>query len=248
MEEGLFAPCHDSSPAAYPYLSSNALDDLSYDMTTTVNQTLAHPSLHPKNLGILSKKKSWGLHLDLMVLSDSGNIYDALFLAARAALWDTKVPVTRAVEYQGKKGSATLPDDMDLEQESGFDTRQVSRAVDFELPDYWDEGETLAGQDQWPVCVTLNIVAPVYYLDATLQEEASTPLRLLLALSFPKSGPARLQATRLLGPGETQLSQVKSLVQEGEKHARELFAALEAKLKEEDVRRNQRARDRFVLR
>ncbi|KZT30239.1 ribosomal protein S5 domain 2-like protein [Neolentinus lepideus HHB14362 ss-1] len=236
------------SPAAYPHLSSNALDDLSYDMTTVLNQTLAHPSLRPSNLGILPKKKSWGLHLDLIVLADSGNVFDALFMAARAALWDTKVPVTRVVEYQAKKGGAVRQDDMDVEQESGLDTRQVSRAVDFELPDYWDEGETLAGQDRWPVCVTLNIVSPIYYLDATLQEEASTPLRLLLALSFPKTEAPTLKASRLLGPGEVELSQIKALVQDGEKHAGELFAALEAKLREEDVRRNQKARDRFILR
>lgn len=248
------AQFHDSSPAAYPHLSSNALDDLSYDMTTLLNQTLSHPSLHPPNLCILPKKKSWCLNLDVIVLSDSGNVYDALFMAARAALWDTKVPITRAVEYQAKRGGKNPQENTDVdmdtetEQQSGFDTRHISRAVDFELPDYWDEGETLAGQDLWPVCVTLNIMPPTYYLDATPQEEASTPLRLLLAMSFPKSASSRLQATRLLGPGEIELSQIKRLIQEGEKHGRELYSALEAKLREEDVRRNQKARDKFVLR
>jgi exosome complex component RRP42 len=156
--------CEDSSPAAYPNLSSLALDDLSYDMTTIVHQSLSHRSLHPPNLGILPGKKSWLLNLDIMVLSDSGNIYDALFIAARSALWDTKVPRTRSVQYQAKKSAiAPSSDQQDVEMDftetqSGFDTRQIITATDFELPDYWDEGEPLVNRDEWPVCVTLNLV------------------------------------------------------------------------------------------
>jgi len=56
--------CEASSPAAYPHLSSPALDDLSYDMTIILNQCLSHPSLHPKNLCIIPQRKSWLLNLD----------------------------------------------------------------------------------------------------------------------------------------------------------------------------------------
>jgi len=139
-------------------------------MSTIVNQTLSHPSLHPPNLGILRGKKAWLLNLDILVLADSGNIYDALFMAARAALWDTKVPRTRSVEYKARKGGSstgTAPGgatggsgDMDVDEDtpSGFDTRQIQNATDFELPDYWDEGEVLGGREKWPVCITLNLV------------------------------------------------------------------------------------------
>lgn len=103
-------------------------------------------------------------------------------------------------------------------------------------------------------------------MDATAQEEASTPLRLLLVFSFPSSSPD-IQAMRLLGSGELTLALVKDLVkvwflhiqdsclymdhlmplmQDGEKYARQIFSALNTKLKDEDVRRNQKARDRFA--
>lgn len=134
-------------------------------MSTVLHQTLSHHSLHPKNLGIIRRKKSWLLNLDLIVLSDSGNIHDAMFMAARAALWDTKVPRTRSVEYKAMKGGTLSggrgDDDMDTDTaiRSGFDTREyTNKATDFELPDYWDEGEILDGRDKWPVCVTLNLV------------------------------------------------------------------------------------------
>lgn len=146
-------------------------------MTTVLHETLAHPALHPTNLAILRGKKAWLLHLDLVVLADAGNVYDALFMAARAALCDTRVPRTRSVEYQARKGAGGVvggkmtaaavtaaatggAGDMDIDEEvvSGFDTRQIQTATDFELPDYWDEGEPLAGREVWPLCATLNIV------------------------------------------------------------------------------------------
>jgi len=97
-----------------------------------------------------------------MVLSDSGNVYDALFLAARSALWDTKVPKTRSVQYQPKSNVAG---DQDVEMSADgsgsiFNTREVTKAADFELADYWDEGGPLETNQEWPVCVTLNLVRP----------------------------------------------------------------------------------------
>lgn len=146
-------------------------------MTTIIHETLSHHTLHPNNLSIIPHKKSWLLNLDLIVLSDSGNVYDALFMAARAALFDAKVPRTRSVEYKAKKDGGTGKEkggggDMDVDQAawSGFDTKHhASKATDFELPDYWDEGEILDGRDRWPVGITLNLVlssfSSVYFND-----------------------------------------------------------------------------------
>jgi len=102
-------------------------------------------------------------------------------MTARAAFWDTKVPRTRGVEYKARKGASSasagpgassstggmlkVSENMDVDQDidpesgSGFDTRHIqSTAMDFELPDYWDEGELLDGRGKWPICVTLNLV------------------------------------------------------------------------------------------
>ncbi|KAF8919465.1 hypothetical protein CPB85DRAFT_1276748 [Mucidula mucida] len=239
------APYLDSSPTAYPNLSTGALDDLQHDLTTVLHQTLSHPSLHPSNLAILPGKKSWLLNLDVVILADAGNIYDAIFMAARAALWDTKVPRTRSVQYKAhKSGKASADMDVDEEVTSGFDTRQVSTAADFELQDYWDEGEVLEGRDRWPVCVTLNLESSIQFLDANLQEEASSPLRILMLYSFGTCPPA-LQAMRTLNQGDLTLAQIKTLISSAETYATTLFKALNAKLVEEDLRRNQKARERF---
>ena len=156
----------DSSPSAYPHLTSNALDDLQHDLTVILQQTIAHPSLHPSNLSIIPGRRAWLLNLDAVILVDSGNVVDALFMAARAALWDTKVPRTRPVAYKAPSVSKNVvkenQDPMDVDQgTSSLDTRDMGRtAADFELPDYWDEGEVLQGRERWPISVTLNLVCP----------------------------------------------------------------------------------------
>ena len=65
---------------------------------------------------------------------------------------------------------------MDVDQpQSGLDTRNQNKTVrgasitssggEFELPDYWDEGVVLDDRDEWPVCVSLNLVNPVSTLE-----------------------------------------------------------------------------------
>ena len=52
----------------------------------------------------------------------------------------------------------------------------------------------------------------MHYLDASAQEEASTPLQLLLMFSFLPSAPSYVQAMRMMGLGELNLAQLKELV------------------------------------
>ena len=70
----------------------------------------------------------------------------------------------------------------------------------------------------------------------------------------------------MLGNGELTLDQLSSLItvcvlpplnfklgaeegiQDGEKHAREVYRSLNAKLKDEDLRRNEKAREKFAKR
>ncbi|KIY68212.1 ribosomal protein S5 domain 2-like protein [Cylindrobasidium torrendii FP15055 ss-10] len=243
-DAGRISAAVSCSPTAYPNLSSNALDDLQHDLTTVLHETLSHPSLHPANLSIITGKKYWVLHLDVVVLSDAGNIYDAIFMAAYAALWDTKVPRTRNIEYKTRRTQRDGDMDVDEDTASGFDTRNISKAADFELQDYWDEGEVLSGRDAWPIAVTLNIESTTHFLDAEPQEEQASPLRLLTLYSFVSPKPS-LQAIRTLGPGELKLPQINTLLQHSEEYASELSKSLRARLVEEDIRRNQKAHERF---
>ncbi|THH09945.1 hypothetical protein EW145_g1657 [Phellinidium pouzarii] len=230
------------SPSAYPQLTGTAVDDLQYDLTAIVHDSLSHSSLRPKNLTILPSKKSWLLHLDLLILSDNGNIYDTLFLAAAAALRDTRVPRTRSIEYKARRGGGQSAVDRlvvedvqmgdDGAQNSGLDTRALNKATDFDLTDYWDEGDPLICTGSWPICVTLNLIPPTFYLDASSIEESATELRIILLYSFEGSS-SSLQGMRLIGPGETDASLLKPLLRQAEGYARKLQKALDVKLQSE---------------
>jgi len=150
----------------------------------------------------------------------------------------------RSITTAGNEGNM----DTDHDTLSGFDTRQVQTATDFELPDYWDEGEVLDGRQHWPVCITLNRVLEHSFLDATPQEEAAISLRLLLMFSFDSKHAANLHGVRMLGNSELTFHQLSSLIADGEKHAREIYHSLNAKLKDEDLRRNEKAREKFAQR
>jgi len=60
----------------------------------------------------------------------------------------------------------------------------------------------------------------VHFLDATTQEEAATPLRLILVFSCTAGSPAALHGMHLLGTaGDTDLAQIESLVKVSESSA-----------------------------
>ena len=42
--------------------------------------------------------------------------------------------------------------DGEVEEKGGLESKGVSRATDFELSDYWDEGEVLSGRELWSRC------------------------------------------------------------------------------------------------
>lgn len=49
------------------------------------------------------------MYVDVLVLADAGNVLDAVFMAARAAVWDARVPRTRGVVYRRARGPHSSP-------------------------------------------------------------------------------------------------------------------------------------------
>lgn len=163
-------------------------------------------SSHPQ-LSIIQDKKSWVVHVDALILSaDGGNLYDALIIAARAALWDLKIPRTKGTGYETAPNlMAEEEDGMDRDVDmAGFSAllkghkRGKGNEIDFELDCYWDEGDPLQDRELFPVSVTLNLVChrrafenalrlkqtiQSPYLDANRQEEEATSSRLLVAVN-----------------------------------------------------------------
>ena len=115
-----------------------------------VEQILGHSSLRPRNLVIVEGKKGWRVHVELVVLREDGNVYDALFLAARTALVEARVPGTRGVSVS-----------------------------EFELVDGDGDGVGLEGTWPVCVTVNV-LPSGGFFLDGTREEESSISTRVVV--------------------------------------------------------------------
>ncbi|PVG00904.1 ribosomal protein S5 domain 2-like protein [Serendipita vermifera] len=240
------------SPAAYPHLSTNQQDDLQSDLTSFLQSAFTPPTtssspsptsfahLLTQDLTILPGRKAWALYLDAVVLSDAGNLYDVLFIACRGALWDTRIPRTRAVEYQattqptkntkGTGGGGNGDEEMEDMWKSAVQTKKARRAADFELEDNWDYGYPLSARASCPVAVTLNVLPTTHIVDATQSEEQAVPLKLVVLYSVTKGSLPSFMGMRLLGPGHVPTEYLKGLLHDAQQYATLLVQSLDAQL------------------
>lgn len=141
---------------------------MSADLSTILNSALLSCLTPSSQLTIVPNKKSWLVNIDALVLADCGNIFDAILIAVRGALWDLRIPRTRGIEFEARdtKDEAGNQDSMKalLKQR-----RKVTTGAEFDLEDYWDEGEHLKIRNTLPIGMTLNLVRPTPPSDRVLR-------------------------------------------------------------------------------
>ncbi|KAF8474557.1 hypothetical protein JB92DRAFT_1896276 [Gautieria morchelliformis] len=152
------------SPAAYPHHAPATLDELQYDLAHLLNTALAHAALRPANLTVLPVRKAWLFNLDCIVFADAGNVRDALFLVARAAMCDTLVSVN-GLSSTGRRGALGPGAATTMATVAGAWTRTAPGCTQGTLrtpptSSSWTTGARARRwrRDRWPMCVTLNLV------------------------------------------------------------------------------------------
>ncbi|KAN0063606.1 hypothetical protein ACQY0O_004054 [Thecaphora frezii] len=232
---------------------SRHLEALTASLTSTITSVFS-PRTSPiplSQLLIIPRSKHWTLYVDILVTSLSGgNLFDAVFAAIFAALYDTRVPQTRGVAFEaptaapGAGAFENVKGDLDqmgikgllrsnkeAAQARGTDAEGRSKTVDFELENQQDEGAHLTGREDVPVCVTVNVLPKAYLLDATIDEEACIASRVHVVAS--RCG--RIHAVEVEGSEEIGFQRVNEAIQIGTRQAASLADALRAKLdKDED--------------
>lgn len=151
-----------------------------------------------KKLCIAERQMVWCVHVDGLVLSDGGNVLDALCLAARAALFNARVPSVRAVPSEsGKDGELELDVDNDVMAGDMLDLKRL------------------------PIAVTLTRIGSHYVVDATPEEESCSNGALTVAVNasghtcgVEKSGEAALQVTAAFAMLHAAVQIGKALIQE----------------------------------
>ncbi|ODN81014.1 hypothetical protein L202_03115 [Cryptococcus amylolentus CBS 6039] len=230
----------DITPQAFPNTSSSIINNLATHFQALLTSHVT-PSLPA--LPILPNKKYFQPHLHLTLLSSAGNVPTALSIAARAAFSDLRVPKTKVISWVGEpgeeEGAEVAKGDMSgikaaiaASKTKGKGKLVVKGNEDWDLD--MEDGDGVAyleGREQLPVLVALNLVpnSANIFLDATGQEEAACPTRILLFFkptSPDSSSSPNLCGMRLEGPHGLDQSRVRGLLEQGASVAEELVKEL----------------------
>ncbi|KAL5635470.1 hypothetical protein ACGC1H_004308 [Rhizoctonia solani] len=230
------------TPGSHPHLSGQAIDDLSLEYSNQCAAALM-PFLTPNpQYTIVPGHKSWLVHIDSLVISDDGNLVDVLWMAIRGALWDLRIPRTNPVSFRARdsdkaaRGGDAFGGAVKSKYQS---TGGRSGAGEFELPDYWDDGESLNGRDSLPVCITYNLLPPMYFLDASASEELSVSNRLSLVFSCPNPASGAPHVPLLLNSWlnasvDFNANYLKAVIKDCESRAAQLARALDERMSSAD--------------
>ena len=132
-------------------------DDVNSHLSDAVTRLL-QDSLPLSSLCVMPGRFAWQLHIDAIVLSNDGNMLDAVSCAVWAALRNTRLPSLIPV-----RAEAGFEDDFQLES-------SAEKAVPLQ-----------AGQ--LPINVTLTLIGDDFIFDATQHEEACATSRMSVAVN-----------------------------------------------------------------
>ncbi|CAE7124075.1 unnamed protein product [Rhizoctonia solani] len=216
---------------SHPHLSGQAIDDLSLEYSNQCAAALTSFLTPNPQYTIVPGYKSWLVHVDSLVISDDGNLVDVLWIAIRGALWDLRIPRTNPISFRTRdsekatRGGDAFGGAVKSKYQS---TGGKSGAGDFELPDYWDDGEPLNNRDSLPL-------PPVYFLDASASEELSVLNRFSLVFSCANpnndtSPKPLLLNSWLSAPIDFHVNYLKNIIKDCESRATQLARALDQRM------------------
>ncbi|RKP10191.1 ribosomal protein S5 domain 2-type protein [Thamnocephalis sphaerospora] len=195
-DRGRLAVSVECSPSASQRFEGRGADDLNTELSEAVTRALTGPQsgLNLRQLCIVPGMHCWVLNIDAIVLNYGGNVVDALLIATRAALADTRVPRTVVQEME-------------------------DGAMDFEVDDDVENAQPLEHVHNVPLCVTANKIGAGYVLDATLTEELCASARLHVTVN--SSG--QVCAAQKSGDGAIEPSLLMAMLQAAKEQARRLL-------------------------
>ncbi|CAL8462353.1 g1886 [Coccomyxa elongata] len=155
----------ECSPCAGPSYAGRAGEELGAELTKSLERYLKPGSsgrggsLDLRALSIVSGRRCWILCIDALVLAVDGNVLDALSIAVKAALQDTRIPLVEVGVTESPDEEPELELDDDPAHAKQIDTSQL------------------------PVIMTVSQAGRAYILDASCQEETCMESAIQLAVN-----------------------------------------------------------------
>ncbi|KAJ1667823.1 hypothetical protein IW140_001374 [Coemansia sp. RSA 1813] len=213
----------ECSPSAAQEFEGRGADEINVELTQLLDRIISGGSqgddgLDLSALCIIPKQAYWVLHVDALVLDVRGGIADALVMATRAALMETRLP--RVVVE-------TITDDAGTTQ------------AEFDVVDDAEDMVALSGVSGLPLAVTFNQIGKRYTVDASEQEEAVTQAKITVAVS-PRMDICAIQKGGMSRGFPPSL--LSEILQTAQRIAKEEFAKF-ATLYEEAAKRSEQQSD-----
>eukprot|EP01132_Coremiostelium_polycephalum_P009065 gene9065-11103_t len=148
----------DCCPSASPEFEGKGSEYINVELAKQLERLYSHQkSIDFEQLSILPGKYCWTLYIDAIVLDSGGNLFDALSIATKAALFNTRLPKIKVTqgEYEEIKFEVN---------EDPLDTLSLSI-------------------DNVPISVTLTKIGTQFIIDSTLQEELCMDARLTIGVN-----------------------------------------------------------------
>ncbi|KAK2723255.1 exosome complex exonuclease RRP42-like [Artemia franciscana] len=162
----------DCSANATPEFEGRGGNEFGNLIAQHLSRAYGHPSvLDLETLCVVPEKYSWKIFVDILILQCGGNLFDAVSLAVKGALFNTEIP----------KISVTSVDGGEPELEVSDDPKNVWR-----LP-----------SELFPCLVTLCMIGDNCIVDPTAEEEACSKVAFVFGVTENK----RIVATRKMKGG-----------------------------------------------
>ncbi|KAI4470194.1 exosome complex exonuclease ribosomal rna processing protein [Holotrichia oblita] len=92
----------DCSANATPDFEGRGGESLATEISNTLTAAYSSNSVFDyTKLCILKGRKCWKIYVDILILECGGNLYDAISIAVKAALWNTSIPLVKSVTIDG---------------------------------------------------------------------------------------------------------------------------------------------------
>uniref|UniRef100_A0A4X2M544 Exosome component 7 n=1 Tax=Vombatus ursinus TaxID=29139 RepID=A0A4X2M544_VOMUR len=204
-DEGYLEFFVDCSANATPEFEGRGGDDLGTEIANTLYRIFNNKgSIDLTSLCISPREHCWILYVDVLLLECGGNLFDAISIAVKAALFNTSIPKVRVLEDEEGSKDIELSDDP-------YDCIRLN-------------------VENVPCIITLSKIGYRHVVDATLQEEACSLASLLVSVTSK----GVLTCLRKVGKGSLDPESIFEMMETGKRVGKVLHASLQTILQKEE--------------
>lgn len=166
----------DCSANATPDFEGRGGQELATEIANTLSMAyLSQQAFDLTPLCILAKHQCWKLYIDILVLECGGNLFDAVSLAVKAALYNVKLPRVSSAELDGGAMDIILSDDP-------YDCERLNVQTA-------------------PLLITVCKVGDFCVVDPSAEEEECSAVSVVVGVSYKDNGDGSIAMIRTSGDG-----------------------------------------------